>query len=127
MFILDLLSGTNYTNTTRATSIHAAPYMRRISQGSAYVNNVKPLLSVGSSSQNDLRRLKCIGGESQGLIGARLGSGPSDKKITSFAQSVLALHKLQDNCGIHLNSSASKRNTTGSGSGFGLAECRVSY
>ena len=117
-------------NCTNATTAPHEEFLRRTSKGNSLQNIIDPLKSrstaaAESSSQCDLRRLRGIGGGSQGWKGGRVGTSPCGTKITSFAQSVLALHRLQDSRGIHLN--ASKRNTTnylGSGGSCGLARVR---
>ena len=93
--------------------------MRRVSQPTTEHHSIKPLSSQygagGSSSQTELRRLR-VGGSRESNADKILLS-PNESKITSFAQSVLALHKLQDNTGAH----RSKRNSKSyfdSGSGL---------
>ena len=97
-------------------------YMRRVSQPNTAHHSIKPLSSQfgagGSSSQTELRRLR-VGGSRESNAGKNLLS-PNESKITSFAQSVLALHKLQDNTGAYREKPTSKlKPYFDSGSGIG--------
>ena len=75
--------------------------MRRVSQPTTEHYAIKQFSSKfgsgGSSSQTELRRLRV--GESRESNAEKLLLSPNEAKITSFAQSVLALHKIQDNTG----------------------------
>ena len=68
--------------------------------------------------------MRCDGGGNQYLGASRIGVNPTGRKITSFAQSVLALHKLQVSSP---NSPETKRRKSylGSGSVLGLSAYTV--
>ena len=113
---IELNNSTTWSNVPQ----NETSYLRRVSQPSTHNNIIDPLSSTlggGTSSQTELRRLK--GGGNRDLRSGTVSSSPSGAKITSFAQSVLALHKLQDSSGMPLGNPASKRNTTYLGSGTG--------
>ena len=65
-----------------------------------------------------MRRTR-VGGRRDSATG-KLSMSPCGTKITSFAQSVLALHKLQDGAGTNFEKPVSKRKTTYLESGIGL-------
>ena len=60
-----------------------------------------------------------MGGRRESAAG-KLSLSPSGTKITSFAQSVLALHKLQDGAGANFEKPVSKRKISYLESGIGL-------
>ena len=86
-------------------------HLRRVSQPSTEHHIIKPLgsqLGGGSSSQSELRRNR-ISGSRDSSTTNKLSTTPNGTKITSFAQSVLALHKLQDSSVGYNDKSVSKR------------------
>ena len=86
-------------------------HLRRVSQPSTEHHIIKPLgsqLGRGSSSQSELRRNR-ISGSRDSSTTNKLSTTPNGTKITSFAQSVLALHKLQDSGVGYNDKSVSKR------------------
>ena len=86
-------------------------HLRRVSQPSTEHHIIKPLgsqLGRGSSSQSELRRNR-ISGSRDSSTTNKLSTTPNGTKITSFAQSVLALHKLQDSSVGYNDKSVSKR------------------
>ena len=65
-----------------------------------------------------MRRTR-VGGRRESAAG-KLSMSPSCTKITSFAQSVLALHKLQDGAGANFEKPVSKPKLSYLESGIGL-------
>ena len=118
---VDLHSGSS--RPSWANKPHKQPsFMRRVSQPTTQHHSIKQFSSQfgsgGSSSQTELRRLR-VGGSRESNA-EKLLLSPNESKITTFAQSVLALHKIQDNTGAYRSHKRKSYFDSGSGlSGYG--------
>ena len=100
--------------------------MRRVSQPNVPHHTIGPTdlqLEGASSSQNELRRLRVGRGSDSSTI--QFSSSLGGTKITSFAQSVLALHKLHENTGGQQDKIFTKRKAAPE-RGYGVNAAHVS-